>query len=344
LNIDYTYLINLNSYILLGKYNKKYSSIVLTNPQHGYIVGNMILTRIKRGAARTNLLVRNQLETSYSYSVRFASRHINRAIHAIPTRSQILRSLRSSGLGVAAVYTAALPLLSVHASTVKAYSPEDTTDPLPYTQPLSKNVFTGIEFNNKKSDLLVVVPTEVHANQLKIGKSLDTEQNEERQRLEDQAKQQAEEARQREEVARQAELKRQEVIRVAAAEQARQAETRRLEEVAAQQKVVQQPASVPASGSVADIIVNWANHYGVDPNWMLRVARCESGLNPGAINHNYYAGGGNPSGVFQFLPQTFYANAQRAGIGSPDLWNVDQQAHTAAYMFSIGQSVQWACR
>lgn len=103
--------------------------------------------------------------------------------------------------------------------------------------------------------------------------------------------------------------------------------------------------SVPAaSGDVTAAIVKWANYYGVDPAWLLRVSNCESGYNQAATNYSYYAGGGNPTGIFQFLPQTFYANAARVGVTSPDLGNYDQQAQVAAWMFSIGQWVQWECR
>lgn len=104
------------------------------------------------------------------------------------------------------------------------------------------------------------------------------------------------------------------------------------------------PTAQAATGDVQGTIIKWANNYGVDPNWLLRVAKCESNFNPSAQNKGYYAGGGNPSGVFQFLPQTFSANAARAGIPGANLWDVDSQAHVAAYMFSIGQSGQWACK
>jgi len=107
--------------------------------------------------------------------------------------------------------------------------------------------------------------------------------------------------------------------------------------------VVATPAAQGSKDEVAATITYWANHYGVDPEWMLRVARCESGLSVSALNKNYYAGGGNPSGIFQFLPQTFYANAARVGIADPNLWDFRQQAQVAAWMFAHGQSKQWEC-
>lgn len=91
-------------------------------------------------------------------------------------------------------------------------------------------------------------------------------------------------------------------------------------------------------------ITYWANYYGIDPAWMLRVAKCESGYSVTALNRNYYAGGGNPTGIFQFLPQTFAANAARVGIANPNIWDYRQQAQVAAWMFKIGQSRQWQCK
>jgi hypothetical protein len=98
-------------------------------------------------------------------------------------------------------------------------------------------------------------------------------------------------------------------------------------------------ATPPApSGDVTTSITKWAAYYGIDANWLLRVAQCESSLNQSATNYGYSAGGGNPHGIFQFLPQTFYGN------GGRDYDSFDDQARVAAYMFSIGQSGQWECR
>lgn len=110
----------------------------------------------------------------------------------------------------------------------------------------------------------------------------------------------------------------------------------------AETREVQPPQA--SSGDVQNLITKWASYYGVNTDWMLGVARCESGYNPSAVNHGYYAGGGNPTGLFQFLPETFTANAARAGLGNPNIWNADDSAHVAAYMFSIGQSGQWECK
>ena len=51
---------------------------------------------------------------------------------------------------------------------------------------------------------------------------------------------------------------------------------------------------------IVDIIYEAADNYGQSREVMLRVARCESGLNPSAVG-----GGGTYHGLFQFVPSTF---------------------------------------
>lgn len=91
-----------------------------------------------------------------------------------------------------------------------------------------------------------------------------------------------------------------------------------------------------AAGQVPDLIIKWADYYGVDQTRLLRVAYCESKYNPRASNGTHF-------GVYQFLPSTYAANAPKAGAGS-DYWDAENNVRTAAYMFSIGQAGQWACK
>lgn len=87
--------------------------------------------------------------------------------------------------------------------------------------------------------------------------------------------------------------------------------------------------SAPA-GSVAQIILSAATSHGVDGAWMLRIARCESGLNTRAYNP-----AGPWIGLFQFAPSTFRAH------GGTDIYSADQQANIAAAMLKAGQAHQW---
>ncbi len=93
-----------------------------------------------------------------------------------------------------------------------------------------------------------------------------------------------------------------------------------------------QIVAVPPPGTVAADIFAAARRYGVSYSWLLGVATCESGLNPLAVN-----GSSGASGVFQFLPSTFYSH------GGTDIWSAVQQADVAAAMFAAGESGQWAC-
>jgi soluble lytic murein transglycosylase-like protein len=91
--------------------------------------------------------------------------------------------------------------------------------------------------------------------------------------------------------------------------------------------------AVPASrAEIAQIIRDAAARYGVDPERLLRVAMCESGLNPYAHNPS------GASGLFQFKPATFYGN------GGRDLWDPVDQSDVAARMFARGQASQWVCQ
>lgn len=93
------------------------------------------------------------------------------------------------------------------------------------------------------------------------------------------------------------------------------------------------PAPSASSGSIADIIITAANRHGVDPNRLLRVARCESGLNPRAYNPAgpYY-------GLFQFHLTTFKA------FGGQDIYDPSDQSDVAARMFARGLASHWGCK
>jgi hypothetical protein len=99
-------------------------------------------------------------------------------------------------------------------------------------------------------------------------------------------------------------------------------------------------ASAPPSGGsrysqqqIISIIRTAASRYGANGDQMVRVARCESGLNPRAYDPNSGA-----SGLFQFMPGTFY------GHGGHDIWDPTDQSNVAAKMFAQGQSGAWTCK
>jgi len=92
------------------------------------------------------------------------------------------------------------------------------------------------------------------------------------------------------------------------------------------------PGPVLAPNSVEAIIRAAAARHGVSGDWMVKIARCESGLRPHAFNPvgPYY-------GIFQFLMSTFRAH------GGTDIWDPYQQAEITATMLSHGGARAWGC-
>jgi hypothetical protein len=84
--------------------------------------------------------------------------------------------------------------------------------------------------------------------------------------------------------------------------------------------------------------IHWAAvRWGASEPALVAVAQCESSLNPQAYN----AGGGS-SGLFQFLPTTYWAYARLAGE-TRSYWSACGAADVAAWMFAHGLANQWTC-
>jgi len=94
--------------------------------------------------------------------------------------------------------------------------------------------------------------------------------------------------------------------------------------------------------NVEQIIIDAANKYGIDPNHALRIAQCESGMNPGAINYGYNENG-YPSGLFQHLSGYYPARAAKYGY-STDVFDAYSNANVTMAMWAEGQSGLWECR
>jgi hypothetical protein len=77
-------------------------------------------------------------------------------------------------------------------------------------------------------------------------------------------------------------------------------------------------------------------HWGASEPALVAVVQCESGLNPQAYNTS------GPSGLFQFLPTTYWAYARLAGE-TRSYWSASGSADVAAWMFTHGLANQRAC-
>lgn len=112
-----------------------------------------------------------------------------------------------------------------------------------------------------------------------------------------------------------------------------------------QPEVIAAPAikeEVQAVGSVEQIVREAARRYGVDEDYLVHIAQCESSMNPNVVNYNYYENG-NPSGLFQHLSGYFPARAEKYGY-STDVFDPYANANVTAAMFADGLQSLWECR
>ena len=85
-----------------------------------------------------------------------------------------------------------------------------------------------------------------------------------------------------------------------------------------------------------------ARKYGIDEEYFVKIAKCESSLNPSAVNKNYYENG-NPSGLFQHISGYYPARALKYGY-STDVFDAYSNANVTAAMFKDGQQKLWECK
>jgi soluble lytic murein transglycosylase-like protein len=84
-----------------------------------------------------------------------------------------------------------------------------------------------------------------------------------------------------------------------------------------------------AGGSITESIYAAAAEFGLDGDYLLSIAQCESSLNPSAVNAvGYY-------GLFQFDETTWSAY----GYGS--IYDPVAQSYTAARLIAAGQTSRW---
>jgi uncharacterized protein YraI len=87
-----------------------------------------------------------------------------------------------------------------------------------------------------------------------------------------------------------------------------------------------------SSVNVGNAIRYWAAQYGLGWWGLAATAACESDFLPGAYNPV-----SGVSGLFQFMPSTFYA------YGGRNIWDPWDSSRVAAKMFSMGLAYHWHC-
>lgn len=148
----------------------------------------------------------------------------------------------------------------------------------------------------------------------------------------------AEEERQRQEAERQAEIERQNQLQIEKEQRAaaiRRENLRRQQLEAAARQAQANSLSTPV-GSVADRIVYWSNHYGIDSNRAIRIAQCESGLNPGARSPNGLYGG-----VYQQAFTYWPARAAAVGLSGASVFDAEANIRVSMHMMATQGFHHW---
>lgn len=87
-------------------------------------------------------------------------------------------------------------------------------------------------------------------------------------------------------------------------------------------------------------IYDGALTFGMPYATLLKIARCESGLNARAASAGHF-------GLYQFLPRTFQSGAARlrrdTGIVARSYWRPLDASYVAGYMFAVGEASNWQC-
>jgi uncharacterized protein YraI len=85
---------------------------------------------------------------------------------------------------------------------------------------------------------------------------------------------------------------------------------------------------------IVHVIYNAADKYGQSRDDMLRVAQCESNLDPYAVNPS------GSYGLFQFIRTTWRSTP----YGDQDIFDPEANAKAAAWMWSQGRKSEWVCQ
>lgn len=99
---------------------------------------------------------------------------------------------------------------------------------------------------------------------------------------------------------------------------------------------------IPVIPTVQETITKFTKEYQIDETMFLKVAYCESKLNPNAIHYNDGGHGKHSVGIMQFQHNTFVTWSKIMGEDL-DYYSYYDQIKLASYMWSKHQENQWSC-
>lgn len=104
-----------------------------------------------------------------------------------------------------------------------------------------------------------------------------------------------------------------------------------------------QKASKHATGDVEAIVRKAANKHGISEDYFVRLAMCESTMNPMAVNKGYYENG-HPSGLFQHISGYWPSRAEKYGYKGASVFNAEANANVTAAMLKDDLGHLWECK
>ena len=97
------------------------------------------------------------------------------------------------------------------------------------------------------------------------------------------------------------------------------------------------PVALDTRAQMRVVIEAAGARWGADGPLLLRIAECESRLNPTVIGRN------GAAGLFQIIPETWRWAAERLSLGSASPFDPLANAEVAAWLLVTAGPGQWGC-
>lgn len=128
-------------------------------------------------------------------------------------------------------------------------------------------------------------------------------------------------------------------------------------------QIVEPPVEIAAApepqassgGDIETIVRQAARDHGVEENYFVHIAVCESTLTPTSVNYNYTDPGadkvlgtaddmGHPMGLFQHVEGYWDGRAATYGYAGASIFDAVANANVTAAMFAEGKNYLWECK